>query len=373
MAKRKLVRREIEIFAVGTWSHQKFATGDLREIVENFLRLKEVHRPPLKLGHSTNQLLEGQSDGDPALGWVEWLRMSNDGRKLLATIEIPPAVDDLIEARLYDNVSVELFFDVMLEGKRIGTVLRAVALIGADIPAVSDLAALRRLAASASPVPGWAGAANFQAFTARNGVVQDEDAKEPESEENHMDLERAITDLAETVRKLGIQFSAQGSALLEEECKRKGAETELARFKQVETQTRETERFAAYQTRRGSILEKLDSKVSAGVITPDIRRRFAAEIDGQVADFKPGGQLTFSADLVLEMAELLSPKLPQGEQGRAGADAAGKSAGDEIAVKIAEHRRANPGLNYAAAFSQVLSLNPELSARHAAETEFEQA
>lgn len=378
----KLVRREIEIFAVGRWQdktghEQVFATADLREIAENFKRLRAVHRPPLKLGHSTNQVLQEQSDGDPALGWVEGLRVSEDGRKLLATVEMPRAVVELIEARLYENVSVELLLDVRYLGRRIGTVLRAVALLGADLPAVSDLAGLRALAASAAHSPSWARNAEERTFCAELGEVgsdvqASQDAKNQIREEKKMEeierLERTVEGLAATVKGMEMKLTAQGTTVHEAEIKRAAAESELAQFRAREQAAGETARTAAYQTGREALLGKLDAKVTAGVVSPDLRKRVAAELDEQAGTFKQGDALRFSAEMVLELIELVSPKLPLGVQGLTGADDA-LSAGDALAEKIAEIRRKSPELSSAAAFQQALSLYPELARRHAAATE----
>jgi len=82
----------IEIFGVGTWNGMKFTKEDLEEIAKNteVLLSDGKHKPPLKLGHSLNQILKGQDDGDPAMGWIENIRV--EGKKLLADFARVPNI-----------------------------------------------------------------------------------------------------------------------------------------------------------------------------------------------------------------------------------------------------------------------------------------
>ena len=111
---------EAEIFAAGTWNGDKYTVADLEEIAANFERLQELHHPPLKMGHDEEQKLLGQSDGDPALGWVSGLRVV--GEKLLATFaERPDIVMKAIRAgRVYPRVcggtGVEQYFTHICKG-----------------------------------------------------------------------------------------------------------------------------------------------------------------------------------------------------------------------------------------------------------------
>jgi len=144
---------DAEIFAPGTWNKTwKFTTQDLHDIVANFEALAENHKVPLKFGHNDSQPM---TDGYPALGWVTkvWV---NESDKLMARFDnVPGIVKKAFDAKMYRHVSVELDVDVEHRGKKYKYVLSAVALLGADIPAVNTLADLatyldggERLAAS---------------------------------------------------------------------------------------------------------------------------------------------------------------------------------------------------------------------------------
>jgi hypothetical protein len=133
----------VELLACGTF----FGTGsapegdtytevDLDGIVEaaNTIPLKR----PVKLGHTKDQNL-AQSDGLPAVGWVENLRRV--GTKLVGDFrKVAAKVADLIEAGAYRTRSAELLWNYEdSEGTVWPRVLTGVALLGADIPAVVDL------------------------------------------------------------------------------------------------------------------------------------------------------------------------------------------------------------------------------------------
>jgi len=368
---KNLVRREAEIFATGIWNGNTFTTADLQEIATNFALLKAKHLPPLKFGHSSNQIMAGQTDGDPALGWVEAVRVSEDGQKLIATIEMPQAVADLIDARMYENVSCEIYFDVELDGKRIGKVLKAVALLGADLPAVTGIAGLRSIAASMQLT------GQTHRFTmGKNDQDVQADAlqkavKRKEVEKMELkELSDLVANLALTVKGFSEQVKANADQVAAEKTKREAVETELKNFRAVEAQSKETARTALYQNRRQSVLDKLDVKVKSGDLTPEIRGKFAAEMDKQVASFTAGAELAFSADLVLELAERASAKLSKDRQSRKGEEQTGV---DKLAMAVREHVKANPGIQYFAAMQQVIALYPELASQRGEQSETEAA
>lgn len=132
----------VEIFRVGRWNDLRtFTEDDLQAMEDSFAELRLAGRAPLKLGHNDEQPL---TDGQPALGWVE--RVWRDGEVLKADFTgMPRAVHEAVRAGLYKHVSVELLRDVMAGNKEYPWVLSAVALLGADIPAVSGLRDLQQL------------------------------------------------------------------------------------------------------------------------------------------------------------------------------------------------------------------------------------
>ena len=126
-----------EIFAVGIWNGVTITEKDLEEIEKNYYALKEQLHPPLKLGHREN-LNKKNKDGEPALGWIS--NVKKVGQKLKASFtKLPEIVYRAIKKGGYRTVSSELFKNYTNNGKSYGKVLAGVALVGADLPAVTTL------------------------------------------------------------------------------------------------------------------------------------------------------------------------------------------------------------------------------------------
>lgn len=134
----------VEIFRTGTWKGSKQVTiteDDLDAMVASFDALAPTAglRPPLKLGHSDAQKFMRQGgSGAPALGWVD--RIWRDGNRVLADFSsVPGTLLDMIKRRLYNSLSIELFQSYEFEGTVYRNVLAAVAILGAELPAVKGL------------------------------------------------------------------------------------------------------------------------------------------------------------------------------------------------------------------------------------------
>ena len=123
----------VEVFRAGTWNGDKYTTGDLDDMVAAFDAVG--FRPPVKLGHKENS-------GDPAYGWVKAIKRVGD--KLIADfMDLPVQVFNAIKSRAFDTVSSEIFWNLKRGSENFRRVLKGVALLGAEIPAVAGLKPLR--------------------------------------------------------------------------------------------------------------------------------------------------------------------------------------------------------------------------------------
>lgn len=123
----------VEIFRAGTWNGDKYNEADLDEMIGNFSKVG--YDVPLKLGHS-------DTVGEPAYGWVQSVRRFGD--KIIADFrDMPKAIYDAVRNRRFDAVSSEIFFDLKRNGETFRRALKAVALLGAETPAVAGLLPLR--------------------------------------------------------------------------------------------------------------------------------------------------------------------------------------------------------------------------------------
>jgi len=135
------VLNNTQIFSCGQWNGDIYTEADLDSMIASFNQVG--FNPPLKLGHDPSQPL-AQSDGMPAIGWVTNLRRV--GKTLLADLtNLPKKVYEAIKRKNYDRVSAEIYWNYEANGRQWPRVLKALSLLGADIPAVTDLAALETL------------------------------------------------------------------------------------------------------------------------------------------------------------------------------------------------------------------------------------
>ena len=128
--------RGVEIFATGTHNGDHYTEQDLDDMVEAFNALDV--RPALKVGHTKDKI------GGPAYGWITNLKRA--GSKLVADFEsMHDSVIEAIRKRAYDRVSSEIYFNLERGGKKFRRALKAVALLGAEVPAVAGLTPLHKL------------------------------------------------------------------------------------------------------------------------------------------------------------------------------------------------------------------------------------
>lgn len=127
----------VEVFRVGKWNGRDFTLDDLKGMAEAFAETKTAVMPFLKLGHGDSQDIL-KSDGLPAAGWVDALRL--EGEALVADFSgIPSKVYDLLERGAYRARSIEIWRDVKIAGKTHKWLMTAVAFLGAELPAVDGL------------------------------------------------------------------------------------------------------------------------------------------------------------------------------------------------------------------------------------------
>ena len=130
----------IEIFSEGKWNGDTYNKEDLENMVSSFG--KTGFEPPVKLGHNEEQ--PELKDGSPALGYINKIYV--EGKKLLADFkELPKKVYEAIKRGNYKRVSSEIYWNYAKDGKVFDRVLKAVALLGAEVPAVTNLESITGL------------------------------------------------------------------------------------------------------------------------------------------------------------------------------------------------------------------------------------
>lgn len=128
--------RGVEIFGAGKHNGDEYTEQDIDDMVAAFKNLD--FQPAIKVGHTKDE------PGAPAYGWVTNLRRV--GQKLVADFEsMHDSVIDAIRKKSYDRVSSEIYFNLERGGKQFRRALKAVALLGADVPAVANLTPLHKM------------------------------------------------------------------------------------------------------------------------------------------------------------------------------------------------------------------------------------
>lgn len=136
--------RGVEIFSTGTHNGDEYTEQDLDDIVAAFKELD--YRPAIKVGHTKDN---ANKTATPSYGWVRNLRKM--GTKLVADFEdMHDSVIDAIRKRQYDRVSSEIYFNLHRAAKDgvqkvYRRALKAVSLLGAEVPAVSNLVPLHMM------------------------------------------------------------------------------------------------------------------------------------------------------------------------------------------------------------------------------------
>lgn len=204
----------IEIFRVGTWNGDTYTAKDLDAMVDAFDKIG--FRPPLKLGHNE------ESDA-PAFGWVRSIRRA--GEKLVADfMDLPKTIYDAIKQHRFDTVSIEAYWNLTRNKQKFPLVLKAVALLGSTIPAVSGLKPLRD------------SFSNLMADVHVYQLTNEDLAMGKKTDDNH---EAEVKKLADHIADLTKQLAAAA-----------GDDTELKKL-QAELKTRD-DRIAAIETSRKS-------------------------------------------------------------------------------------------------------------------------
>lgn len=319
-----------EIFATGKWNGIDFNEKDLDDIVANFESLGEVHHVPLKLGHNKEQKIV---DGQPALGWVK--RIYRQGQKLLADFkDMPKVIHDAVQRRLYRTVSIELLFNVDHDGNKYNQVLDAVALLGADHPAVNTLADLQTLTAMRTEFSGGR-RVSFETMAGNQPM-----------EENMGISEEDFKKLQASVDGLVSKIDEKDSEINDLKSKLELAERDKADF----TRKQEEEKV---ENHRLAIIDVFNTAVKARKITPAFREVYSKQI-GLDDDEKV---LAINLEDVKKMCEF-SRSVDDEETGLGGRHETHENAEAELLQLTRENRE--PGETFEAAFMRTAEAHPTL-------------
>lgn len=332
-----------EIFAVGKWNGIEFSEEDLDDVIANFDRLNDIHHVPLKFGHNDEQEI---TDGQPAIGWVS--KVYREGKKLLADFaHVPTVVAEAIKKKLYRNVSVEILFNVDNDGKKFNHVLDAVALLGADKPAVSGLADLEALLATRAEFSGGHRVMFKTVAGSRAGgsIKPSGDIDMPISEEDFKKLQASVDALTAKIDEKDKIIAEQASTIKASEDK----ESERIR----------KEREEKIAATRKTVKDLIDGAVRDKHMTPAIREVYTKQI-GLEDDDKV-------LDIDVEQVKIMCNAVKSVDDKEQGKDVHTDTKYDDIKdpgqrlVKMTQDYQAEHNIKeFKEAFTFVAQANPEL-------------
>ncbi len=184
-----------EILAIGTWpaSEELPVTEEVIDgIVDAFNALNCAGRVPLKLSHDGEDA-RFEPLSKIAMGWVQ--KIWRKGKTLLADLSVPDKVAPLIDQEHLKFVSVELLKNVQVFNRTIPYVLDAIALLGAEQPAVGVLSDLKT-SIMARRMPLRAGGR----VTLRRADTSHEDTEMDKAE-----IEKLVKDQAAALVRAGVE------------------------------------------------------------------------------------------------------------------------------------------------------------------------
>ena len=382
----------VELFATGTHNGDKYTEEDLDAIVEAFGKLD--FKPPLKAGHGKDV------PGMPALGWVANLRRV--GSKLIADFShMPDVVYQAIKDRRYNTVSAEIYWNLKRGGDAFRRALKAVALLGAEIPAVAGLRPLHEhfhadetvevKYASDTPLrpdEGESAGSNH----ANNTEVNMTEAEIKALQDQVAAAQAAQAAAEAKVAELTKKETPKGDGGLEEILKRVTGESEKVDVKQLAQALVEAERIAktareekealAKRTsedaeriaklereQRYSMIEKIAESCRIPALRPFIKQYLdlaTREPDVRVFSENEGKQIP-AAKAVEELVSYVNQNAARLFTAYSrGDDNTPKSqdAGKDVDIAVKKYQQANPNADYAKAMEAVLASDPELKSRY---------
>ena len=280
----------IEIFSTGTHNGDVYTETDLDEMVRAHAALDFC--PALKVGHSKD------SPGAPAYGWVQNVRRV--GAKLVADFtDMHDSVVEALRKRAYDRVSSEVYFNLNRGGQTFRRALKAVALLGAEVPAVAGLTPLHKME--------FAAEGEFERFTAHEQALdvspeavfgclnERASALIKQLSTQEYDMKTKSQELQERLDALTEQLDAIGQDGADDKKKAETIKQLSAEIEAVATEIKTlTQQDAA---ERAALAESLKiSNARIAELEADGRRRAVAEKVGgiKVPAFRPGLEAMYS-------------------------------------------------------------------------------
>jgi len=344
---------DAEVFSVGKWNGDEFTKAHLDDMVSNFETLGKTIKPMVKFGHNDKQPL---TDGKPALGWVTSLKRVKD--KLIATLsDVPDVVYKALKSGLYKRVSCEMYFNYKHGDSLYKRVLTAVALLGADIPAVDNLADLATYLTQSTDKGSFEKVACFEISEPHLTKISDN--------KNHKRENRKMAEDKEYQKK----YEAELQAKIDAETNAKLAEDTAKKYKaKFESQLAEIEKG----TKAGRVesLEKFcEEQVKDLRMTPAGRDAIVKALDENTHTYAHETGFAIPVPVfeafVKTYAKVIDPK----EKGKGnGKEGDFDNVQTEVDFKVKAYMEDHEKIDYTGAMVKVLGKDADLAKRYRDDT-----
>lgn len=315
--------RNVELFRIGTHNGEEYSREDLLTMAEAFGKVG--YQVPVKVGH-------GEMDGMPAMGWVSNVRV--DGDTLVGDMELQPDVFKQVQARLYDHVSVEIYFNAVRDGVTFPKALKAVALLGAETPGCAGLKPLREATFAAGE---FEKVATFQVKVSK----MTEASKTPEG--SAVALQEMETKVASMAKQLA------------------SAETEINALRDEKRKNEVAAKVAACKL--PAARKALTVLYTAHVGTTTTVKCMAEE-GKDVAEYNAGSMIDEIVGMLNKLAEMMTSEMSKGGDPAKGEDEEDEDPGMLVNKKTIA-MMAEKKMDYGAAMKAVLVANPALAKAYA--------
>lgn len=356
---------DVDIFATGTHNGDTYTVADLDEMVRAFGELD--FKPPIKAGHSEREPKDVA--GLPALGWVENLRRVGD--KLIADFtHMPKLVYEAIRDRRYATRSAEIYWNLERGGKKYSRALKALSILGGEIPAVAGLRPLYEYFSLHCPYAG-----TYKEFASDDGAkfyFEDpqkgiEDMADPITKEQFDALEKRYAALEKAMKD---QDAAREKLLADAKA---AAEADAKRYKD-ELAARDQRLAALESERHKASVQAVADTCTVPALRPFVRvfqdlATRTAGIKAYAADGKEEDATKIVSDFIAEInknAAKLFTVHSKDTTTRPEGTLTPTEASAKVAEKIAEYRAKDPKADYVTAMRAVLNADPELKTAYAA-------
>ena len=269
----------LEVFMAGKWHGKDWTEKHIDNMIHAFNNVAK--NIPVKLGHAKEQKLL-QEDGYPAAGYIRSLSKKFKeiaGKQIPVMVaslrDVPKKIKEIIDNKGYAARSCEVYTNFNDNGAIYPTFMGALALLGGDIPAVSNLDDFRDLYSASNYVNK--DSITF-AYDSESGTLTELNFKE--EEEKRMDELKKLQEENEKLKADAIKLNESVTKLTADAKTKADADVKLA----AENKKKEIVSFIDSMVAKGKVLPANKDMTVATMLAIDESQKISLSVDGKVQE-----------------------------------------------------------------------------------------